>query len=283
MSKIIYKSKQAFALSELIVVMFIIGVIAAISLSINKPYDRKITLLYNKALNAVTIAAYNVSRDLAGNTFPDTPDGLCEKLANTFSGYINTNSVSCNSNAVSRMANDFPATAIQFITINGMYAYISDRVTKTVTFNGSTYDIPYRIVFFDLNGDKGPNTAQYAADKLPDIVGFIVTDDGDVVPIGYPEIDTRYISARIHLPDQLGVADRYSNTMTYFNAKSSAWGNSFHIDEIKSIDFNDDLPAGSLIKITYPTPPALNTTEGCTLHSIADISPCEVEFNQYIY
>lgn len=288
----IHKLKKAFTLFELMVVLLIISTIVTVTMSTQKPNQKGMEMLYQRAYSALALAAYNITLDLpSGSSFPNTPNVLCDKLSNSTTGYFNTTPVSgvtCNANTVSLMANSFPDNARQFVTVNGMIAYISPVDSVSLTFNSVNYTFNYRVVFFDLNGDKGPNTAAWTANKMADIVGFIVTDDGDVLPIGYPEIDTRYMSAQVAYPTTSGDEEfTYSDAMTYYDAKSHAWGQTVHPDEIKSIDFNADLPAGSNIKAVYPASPVPSTmvdtggTHNCTLNSTTAFSPCEVKINEY--
>lgn len=280
------KNRKAQTLFEVVLTLVIISIVIIVTLIIQKPFDKKLGLFYHSAFTTVATAAFNINLDLAsGASFPATPSALCEALAGDQDGYINASYVNCNDNAVSLAADSFPANAIQFTTNNGMNVYISDIQTIPVTFNSIAYpDIVMRVVFVDLNGESPPNTAESTSSQMADIVGFVVTDDGDTVIIGQPEIDPRYILARVAYPDTTGETDFvYSKSMPYYAAKILAWGDVFHPDEIKSFDFKAELPEGSKLKITYPATPvyAVNESSGCVENSATAFSPCEVSFDDY--
>ena len=79
-----------------------------------------------------------------------------------------------------------------------------------------------------MNGDRGPNTAVNSGAKMADRVGFIVTEDYEVVPIGQPEIDIRYLTANVaYSSSASGTSDDdvdMSEPMSYLEAKRDAWG-----------------------------------------------------------
>ena len=241
-----------------------------------KPYDGYMANLYYDAYNAVSLAAYNSAQDLKEKslTFPQTPDGLCTQLVY----YINTTAKSCNTGVVSLSANDITDSKMQFTSTNSMEFYFSAVNTLTVNSGGTTYSFPFRLVFVDLNGKRGPNTAKPDVKNIADIVAFAVTDDGKVVPIGQPEIDTRYMTARVNYPDSRfpNIIVGHSNPYTYYDARSRAWGQNFDVNEVQSFPFANVLPAGSYLKVTYPTTLPVDTTHGCS----AAISGCRVEINQ---
>ena len=92
--------------------------------------------------------------------------------------------------------------------------------------------VRYYVVIVDLNGDMRPNRIESADSndtKIGDIVAFAVTDTNQVVPLGRPEIDRRYLSARVvynvNLDDNSS-ENSTSNSLTYFQAKRFAWGQS---------------------------------------------------------
>lgn len=291
-----YKLKNAFTLLELMTVMFIIGIVATITLTAQKPFDRGIAMLYQRAYSALATASYNIFLDLSGAAvFPQTAKGLCEALSKDVEGYINVAKKSgitfCSDSAtlIDTAAKVFPDSAIQFISANGMRFYFSDHFTKDI---GASDDVGYRFVFVDLNGDAKPNSAEYSVNRLADIVAFIVTDGGDVLPVGYPEYDKRYLTARVHYPDTPTEEDIYSASVSYRDAKAMAWGLVANPDELQSVDFlnnNSDVPtgtAGSNLRVDttlsiFNPVPAVNTANKCVANTATALSPCEVEINQY--
>lgn len=272
--------------------MFVISIVVTITILAQKPFDRGTALLYNRAFTSLATAVYNIEQDLVS---PQTLMGLttiefCEKLAKTDTGYLNTSvAPTCNANTVPLTAPDasFIPANVQFITSNGMTAYLSAVDSYPITIGTITYDNFYRVVFFDLNGENRPNTAVYAPSRMNDIVAFLVTEYGDVLPLGYPEIDKRYLTAKVHYPDgdTEDELDKYSSSMSYYEAKANAWGVSptnYNIEEIMSLKFNDDLPAGNIKITAFPVVTGADTTNGCVNATTTNVSACEVEFNQYI-
>ena len=87
-------------------------------------------------------------------------------------------------------------------------------------------NIKFFVVIADLNGSKRPNTTAWRMDRPADIVAFAVTNTNDVVPLGYPEIDRRYLSARVVYNSRMDQSDALggtSNAMTLYQAKRHAW------------------------------------------------------------
>ena len=85
-----------------------------------------------------------------------------------------------------------------FITNSGKRYYLSKRVKSAKEGSGSIKTISdnygYRILAVDLNGTKGPNILDPYEDmnmndefdnkKVPDIIKFVIMDNGEVFPIG---------------------------------------------------------------------------------------------------
>ena len=285
------KKIKAFTLLELSIVFFVISIIIGLTIATQRPYDKSIKLLYQRAYLTLKDASYNVLIEEAAddNPFPTDPVALCQKLADKNTGFINTVETSCNSNLVPTSGSSIPSNALQFVAVNGMKFYFTDRMTKTITQDTITYNIGFRLVIVDLNGDSGPNKFQESAsDSITDTVPFVLTDEGEVYPIGLPVVDTGYLTAKVHYPDGPGADDfdQYSGSMSYYDAKTSAWGQTQTIYVGESIDFNDTLPGGSLFKTTHaviPDPSAVvDSANGCTINNDSDISPCEVEINRYL-
>ena len=131
------------------------------------------------------------------------------------------------------------------------------------------------IVVVDLNGDATPNTTQWKENKVADVVAFVVTEDFSVIPLGYPEVDRRYVSASIVYNTTSGVGIEDANTsvsMPYYQAKRISWGTApgasnayVTTDEPMSINYyaekngfgdkNDNITAKSVFYIDYSTNP----------------------------
>mgnify|MGYP004724878243 CR=1 FL=1 len=216
------KNKHAFTLPELLVVFVIMGVLIVISLyTINDRYTDFFTRYYS-AYDALNKASYNTYTDTYcrangissdgltdcqrddsgtdgymenGRPFPDTTQKLCKRLTE----YLNAtdeNACATNKNSIINAQDDeFDSNSMQFELTNGLRFYFSSPKRITINHAGKKNKIiNYYIVYIDLNGDAKPNKMSL---PHPDIVPFIVTFTGDVIPVGYPIYDKTYASARI--------------------------------------------------------------------------------------
>ena len=122
-----------------------------------------------------------------GNLQENSTNIFCKALA----GILNVSGpVNCDNLYESRLddngepeivlSNVYENNVPNFITTNGQRYYIS---YWTMNDNVSN-DFGYRVIAVDLNGKSRPNT-QYATSKnVPDIVSFLVLDNGEVLPLG---------------------------------------------------------------------------------------------------
>lgn len=282
--------KKAFTLAEVMICLIIIGVVSTLTLVTAKPFDKYNAYLYQKAYSALNLAAYNVKIGLPnGQTFAgnvlDTASHLCQNL--TY--WINTTDAYCTSLPVpiiiptTAVDADMHDKSIQFISTNGMYFYFTDVRTASGTDSlGNPYSVSGRVIFVDLNGDKMPNTAVWRSGSMVDRVAFVITSSGDVIPIGYPEIDTRYITAKYLYAD----GKTFSKPMSYYEAKNRAWGNTTYSAEIQSLISAAALSTlfpSTLLSVVYPAAPGADTANGChdnnTPSGVA--SPCKVVIEDY--
>ncbi len=75
-----------------------------------------------------------------------------------------------------------------FTATNGQRYYISQRIVN----EDISEDFGFRLIAIDLNGQKGPNIASPNAEnnivkklnQLPDIITFLILDNGDIYPLG---------------------------------------------------------------------------------------------------
>ena len=117
---------------------------------------------------------------------------------------------------------------------------------------------------------------------MVDIVAFVVTEASVVIPVGPPEIDTRYmLASAIYPPDDENRPEgTRSKPMSYYEAKYDAFGSSKSLAEPMSLDFYKDFATNSPFAITYPTPGSANVAEGCTDGGNM-VSPCYVKIEEY--
>ena len=281
--------KKAFTLAELMIVFIIIGIIIALGVSTVKPWEKAYKYAYLRIYNALSLAIYNhMINTKEDNAFPENADKLCEALLE----YINTADHIDDPEAFCKSGNHFgdtPPTAADFteaaladkVTIkasNGVRLWIGAKnsgvehsMTATQNIGGTTETdtVKFFYVYADLNGDRKPNSPVWSPNNMADIVAFAITDKFIVVPLGYPEIDSRYLEAHVVYPtfdaptgeedtsSYTGDEDITSDAMTYYEAKVQAFdlnddGNiDTSIGNVLTYDFNSDFSNSNLFKVKH--------------------------------
>lgn len=271
------KKQKGMTLGEVVITMTVMAFIAMIAIMTVKPFEKAMRLLYARAFEAMSNAAYNAYVDNSDTEFFPTAEALCNGLIE----YMNTVQANCNTPVtVDKSTREFKDIVPHFIASNAMRVYISNQYEHTEEDDfGVNLTTKYYIVYVDLTGERPPNSTNWTDEKPCDIVAFLVTDGADVVPIGPAEVDTRYLTATVSYPATLdNPEETFSAPMSYWAAKHVAWGTNVDSTEMMSLHFDRDLPAGSPLKVDYPTiVPDLNEEKGCTEKT----SPCDVVFNQY--
>lgn len=268
--------KNAFTLAEVLVVLGIAGFIMMMMVIIIKPNDRYLGQQYYKAYYTLATATYNIYQDNlhTSNTDVYLPTGkeLCTKLR----GYMNsTTDYDCSNTYVSYKGDSFPDASIQFIASNGMKIWFSSPIEDDDTGK-------HRIVWIDINGKKGPNTATWKKNKPSDIVAFDILDTGEVVPLGYPKIDTRYMSTELYVPDndeEDNSGNKEESTRwSFYNAQQLAFGGKqFRFDSFSYRTDERGEFQGSALEIQgTDKPPKMNMYERC----IDPVNGEDVEFSQ---
>lgn len=275
------RNKKGMTLAELLIVFVIIGIIASLALVTVKPYEKTFKWLYVRIYHTLETSVYNSM--LTRTAFPSTSNAFCNMLLE----FINSAQNSCTAPDLDRNSIAFPETSVKIIATNGMRLWIGSNggqpYTHTEVIDGNTINVKYYVVFADINGTKGPDSTEWAADgRLADIVAFAVTETATIIPIGPPEIDTRYMFASAIYPpdDENDPEGTRSVPMSYFAAKNMAWGSSKSEAEVMSLDFYRDFAVNSPFRVTYPTPPAVNEGAGCT-NTNNIVSPCYVKIEEY--
>ncbi len=198
------KYKLGFNLSEVLICVVIMGIIAALSVQ---------TLKIIKASYAsLAYFEYNSMRQIAGEMIAgrgpsDTSNLQTIRFDNNLNKYVITddNSIFCRAlfnlvNSSGKMDCDNFAAVTQdatsedpiilinknnqnispnFITANGRRYYISAHQAA-----GEQTIYGYRIIAVDLNGTKTPNISIREDNKIPDIISFMILDNGEVLPVG---------------------------------------------------------------------------------------------------
>ena len=263
-----YNKKEGFTLAETLICLVIIGVISIVMLTMAKPADKTTRFTYSNLYKGLSEGFYNAMLHrfqkpegenhsyTTGDPFDSTlardansdegADVLCRKLVE----YINATSVFCSpTRLVDQKAETFLDEDIQFISNNGIKFYTSNLIQGTVGEEGKEETIRFYLVFADLNGDKGPNRLEVIKDDkdkiriYPDIVSFALLDNGMTVPLGLPEISSRYILARLAYQED-GDLTYSKASEPYYIAKNKAWG--YYQDDIiiEEPENPDDQPVG---------------------------------------
>ncbi len=250
--------QNAFTIPELLIFLAIVGVVSVLMMTIIKPNEKYLPYAYYNAYNALSTAAFNIKEDANDNNMsgdenireddkyfpgsskdPDTKGEesareLCKKLANKPDasdaedeyGYINTTEYACKTFTSYASDGNFDVKATPaFRATNSMKFYIG-KLAKMDVPNALepnvNYVLKYFVVWVDLNGDRKPNLSEWSKDKAADIVPFVITTSGKVIPIGGPTVDTRYTTVRIKYPSDSSL--KYSpRSMNFLEGQIAAY------------------------------------------------------------
>ncbi len=255
--------KNAFTIAETIIVLIIIAVLLLLTLNSMRPSTKPFKMAYAKvyyALENATFGYLSSSDDIV--EFPQTGADFCKALISIIN--VNdldaANSRCENPNNILKAENPASLTNISgnenyyktklhlsdlgkypkkgeeqyysIITMNGITMWIEgdskgEPFVLTQEVDAATNrkrDIQYYVVYADLNGTMGPNSPAWSEGRMADIVAFIVTEDATVVPLGHPEVDTRYLDVYVvqSSEDEKGQLV-ISKPMSYYEAKKSIW------------------------------------------------------------
>ncbi len=188
--------KNAFTLAELIVVLIIVGVIAAFAIpTLMQPVTNKNKVLYKKALTTIEQAVTSVMSDYE---VVDTRK-FFEQLSN-FDDSINLRELlaaklNLNGGVSSEAttSKDKPA----FTTVDGMIWW---NIPKKWEPADASATPTYIDIWVDVNGDKAPNlsssTPNLDSDAIPDILRIRITNDGNVITDASWDVENKYITAQ---------------------------------------------------------------------------------------
>ena len=129
------------------------------------------------------------------------------------------------------------------------------------------------LIYVDINGKESPNKVDKEQQEkvYPDIVPFAITTRGETIPMGYPIYSNMYLTAKIGYPaaeiNGVIVDNRFSKTMSFFEAIQGAWGGAISPDIPFSIPFTEELPDTNLAKSFFlgqvPESAEFKSQEGC--------------------
>lgn len=294
--------KKAYNLAEMVLVIVIIGFIVMLMYKTIKPSYKAIPIAYYRVFTSLEDAVYNSYEKIRekNQIFPgadEKPDiyktaqELCSLIATNpeeadDNGYINTVIYNCGENfktvPENIRNNIFNDENMAFQATNSMKFYISplqEVDIKNAVSEKQIITIRYFIVWVDLNGKKRPNSA-FINNKGPiDIVPFIVTTRGEVLPAGYPTTDIRYLSAYVQYP--LNHTPRASKSRTYYDAQTAAYsGREYPYYDVYSIrDSIIKQHLGTPIEIKSFSPQTDDYDKPCKLKKKTDEPLCKIEIN----
>ena len=294
--------KNAYNLAEMVLVIAIIGFIVMLLYKTINPSYKAVPLAYSRVFTSLEDAIYNSYEKIrakngifpGANQNPDpekSAQQLCKLIATNplesgNSGYINTTVYNCGENfqTVSQYIqhDSFNEKNMAFQATNSMKFYISPlqqvKIKNAVSKN-QTVTIRYYIVWVDLNGKKRPNSAFLNKKGIIDIVPFIVTTRGDVLPAGYPTTDMRYFSAYVQYP--LNNTPISSQSRTYYDAQTAAFnGKEYPFYDVFSI--RDSIlrqHQGTAMEIKSFSPQSFGYDKPCKLKNPTDEPLCKVAIN----
>ena len=213
------RNKRGFTLAEVLICLVVIGVIMAISVQTIKIVRASYTsLAYFEFLNIQRMAGEMIAgatpeilKDAKGMNigFPTTskksPEGISYTTitddSTVFCKYATALSNTVGTDAENECSSLFdvvegggePKLVIfdngegsdwdnpTFIASSGRRYYLSNKVPMGSSVSDK---YGYYIIAVDLNGTQGPNTTEYDGRKVPDIVNFMILDNGEVLPLG---------------------------------------------------------------------------------------------------
>lgn len=271
--------KKAFTFAEMMIVFVIIGTIIALGVSSVKPWEKSYKYSYHRMYNALALSIYNhMVNTTEDDAFPKNASTACEALlefmnttehlkdAAAIKTYCNGRFISGNPDFINK---NYDTKVIR--PTNGTKLWVGAKTGNgapyelKVSQGGITDTVRYYIIYVDLNGDRKPNTSKWTRDQMADIVAFIMTDKYNIIPVGYPEIDSRYLEAHVVYPsfDSTGEEDtagddyETSDAITYYEARVNAYdlNNDGNIDtvinNIYTYDFNSELNNNSDFKVKH--------------------------------
>ena len=313
--KLFNNKKCGFSLAEVLICVTIAGVIATVGFSTVKPQQKATKYLYLNAYKSLARAFYNGQMngfdpfvDDANAEHSDEKDTGTETLCKALTSYINSTdneldgtkdySKSCSATKLtSELANSFTDSNVQFIASgSGMKFYLTKKL------NAGT-DVPFYIIFVDINGDKKPNVYTHPANvdekvkkQTPDIYAFAAIKSGRILPIGSPEYDTKLLTAKLVYFGASGDPIYSENSRAYYQAKGEAWGYYSAIeDPITTYDEQEPFTMNDYIRSKINTEsnivknfPNLKEKEPKTLSNVGkcssdDLESCFIYIEEYRY
>ena len=176
------KKKNGFTLSEVLITMAIIGVVAAMTIpTLIQSYNEKVTVTKVKKMYYVLSNAYEMSKLENEQEFIPQSSAGAKKLADMFKPYLKV-AKDCGTEDLSCLADT------KYKLKSGQDRYNYNRLTayyKLILNDGSVLILrgglaeKYNFeIFYDVNGKKGPNQWGYDLFEFDE-------NNGKIVPCGF--------------------------------------------------------------------------------------------------
>lgn len=208
--------KKGFTLAEVLISMVVIGVIMAASIQTIKIVQASYTSLAFFEFDNIKAIAGEAIGGNSGSTPKDVNENYISDISvrkgskmvitsnnDTFCKYItaisNVSKHNCSGEYFEVEVIDNEPTFKDFdeleedekeptfITNSGKFYYLSDWIgskSENAT-KGVSNNYGYRLLAVDLNGNRRPNLMEtYENKKIPDIVKFMIMDNGEIFPLG---------------------------------------------------------------------------------------------------
>lgn len=260
------QKKFGFTITEVVIATVIVGVVSAISILSFKPeFDAKRRAgYYAQVYKTLKTAAYNAYLEQHGNfgTTSGTGSDITD-FCNDLTEQINTSKKDCSLHGRdSSNQNDFAYDKNEpgdlkrphFIAANGISFWISQAYplyNRNDSYNNQIGDRFYA-VFADIN-PNGKNKVLRTDNNNGDIVPFIITRHGEVIPMGEPIRDQKIVKAGVKISYKYTDGNGYvSERSTVVPAESlaeaykMAWGKTVWANNPLSYDYFHDNSTNSL-------------------------------------
>lgn len=201
-------------MGELLIILLIVGILTIASMASARSYEKQsIQLLYSKTYYALLTAVYNIKDELknryldtsgATDTIDQLPDKeFCQELAtwlNSSTAEPNTCDNEVNYADYSGKSDQFSEDKIKLYLSNGSRIYMSKMFTDKEKDEDNEVLTRHRVVWVDVNGERGPNSADCSNNYKCDIFAFDIVNENEVIPLGYPKLEKGFLKISLSLP-----------------------------------------------------------------------------------
>ncbi len=195
-------NKKGFSLAEILIMLVVLGIIAAIIISNNKNNTYGYNQLYSFVFNNIQKITGQLLSESASSKLDENDSEFCTKIVEMVN--ISGNEINCHALTPAEiianpLAQDDFYISVKETPFLGLTDTVIDKPNFSLS-NGQRFylsrripDLPfgYRIMSVDINGTARPNEINR------DIVAFLVYDNGEVLPLGKAADDKIYLSVTV--------------------------------------------------------------------------------------